>query len=367
MKNVLFILNFESSFEGSFIRSINALSDELQHSGSKAVYLLAEGCKNSAWAKKLVSDGNPVYFFRLSVGAIFKNAGIIRKIIKDYNIGIIHSHFSNYKIHIPVSLAAAGRKDIDYIVQVHTEPSQKKPFYDKLAVIFTNATLYIAVSDSIKNNLAINGRRAVTIPNAVDFSRLEMCDRTVKKEDYISYPGQKTVFMFGHDFESKGVDFVIKSLSDYDKEHKLQLLIAVSENGNRISSRIKEIYGEFPEWIKLLPPRNDVATYFSLADVFVSANRTQGSPYTMIECAYLGVPMVYCDIPGLNELNIPWSVKISSDDSASLYKALSEIVEEDETETGIMGAESREYVINHFSLGSWVYEIMNIYKNIGRI
>lgn len=367
MKNILFVLNFKSTFEGSFIRSINALGEELQRNGIKAIYLLPKKCSEFDWAKKLPENGMTVYYFEPGIMSVLKNQKLIKTIIQKHDIGIIHSHFADYRIHIPISLAIRGKKDIDYIVHVHQQPSNKKSFYDRLAIFFTNATLYVAVSESIKNGLTITGRRAVTVPNAVDFSRLEFIDKSVNKGDFITAAGQSLVFMFGHDFESKGVDFVTNTLSEYDKEHKLQLLIAVSENEEAIKNSLKAVYGNVPSWVTLLPPRNDIATYFSLADVFVSANRIQGSPYTMIECAYMGIPMIYCDVPGLNELNIPWSVKIRNDDSASLYKAICEIVKEDKSETYLMGAESKEYVISNFSLGSWVYEIMNIYKNIGRM
>lgn len=367
MKNVLFVMNFKNTYEGSFIRSVIALGEELQRNGGKAVYLIPEACRNYEWTPKLSANGMKVYYFNPSLKSVIKNTLLIKRLIKNFKIEIIHSHFADYRIHIPVSLAMAGKKNLDYIVHAYQEPPSKKPFYDKLSVWFTNATIYIAVSESIKNGLDITGRKSVAVPNAVDFSRLEFVDRNVKKGDYITNSGQSIVFMFGHDFESKGVDFVIRSLAEHDTEHRLQLLIAVSESKDKIEQSIKSVYGSIPHWITLLPPRNDVATYFSLADVFVSANRIQGSPYTMIECAYLGIPMIYCDVPGLNELNIPWSVKIKSDDTASLYKALCEIVKEEKSETYLMGLESKDYVINNFSLGSWVYEIINIYTNIGRI
>ncbi len=360
-------MNFNSTYEGSFIRSMLALGEELQRNGGKTVFLMPEACRAFDWTHKLSAAGMRVCYFSPDIKSVIKNIILIKKLIDDFDIQIIHSHFADYRIHIPVYAAAAGRKNIDYIVHVYQQPQNKKSFYDKLAVLFTNATLYVAVSDSIKNALTITGRKAVTVPNTVDFSRLEFIDRNIKKSDFITKSGQNTVFMFGHDFESKGVDFVARSLAEYDTGHNFQLLIAVSDNKDRIERSIKSVYGDIPEWITLLPPRNDIATYFSLADVFVSANRVQGSPYTMIECAYLGIPMIYCDVPGLNELNIPWSVKIKSDDSASLYEALCEIVKEEKNETRLMGAESREYVINNFSMGSWVYEIINIYKNIGKM
>ena len=368
MRNVLFIMKFSSPFEGSFIRSMSTLAEELMNNDCKGVFLLPDESRKTDWAEKLAKSGSEVYYFNPSFFSIAKNIFLIKKIIKTHNIGIIHSHFADRNIHLAVTGAIWNNKNVDYIVHVHSEPKKRSAFYDRLAMFFTNATLYITVSESIENSLSITGRKAVTIPNAVDFSRLDFVDRTVKRENYLSSPDKKTAFMFGGDFDSKGVDFVIRSLSEYDTEHKITLLIAAPESKDEIRSRIKEICGSsVPSWIKLLPPRNDIATYFSLADVFISANSQQGCPYTMIECAYLGIPIIYRDIPGINELNIPWSVKINSNDTASLYKAICEIVSEDHSETLAMGAESKEYVVSRFSLGSWVYEIINIYKNISKV
>ncbi|MCQ2479324.1 MAG: glycosyltransferase family 4 protein [Clostridia bacterium] len=367
MKNVLFILNYTKPYEGSFIRSINALANELKAEGSRPVYLLPKESENTEWAKRIAMNGMPVYYFKPSVFSIFKNIRLIKKIVKKHKIGIVHSHFANYKIHIPASFAVWNNKKADYIVHVHTEPAKRNHVYDRLAAFFTNATAYIAVSESIKNALAITGRNTVELKNAVDFSRLDFVDRKFKKEDYMSAPNQKIVFMFADEFEKKGVDFVVRSLYEYDKERKFRLFLAVSDNKNEIRNQVKAICESTPPWVKFLPSRNDIATYFKAADVFVSANRLQGCPYTMIEAAYTGVPIIYCDAPGINELNIPWSIKINDSDYASLYEAINEIVNEDKAETEAMGMESRAYVMENYSLGGWVYEVMNIYKNIGRI
>ena len=39
MYNVLLVLNFSNSFEGSFIRSVKALSEEIEKDSGKVVYL----------------------------------------------------------------------------------------------------------------------------------------------------------------------------------------------------------------------------------------------------------------------------------------------------------------------------------------
>lgn len=367
MKNVLFVLNFNNSFEGNFMRSILALREQVENDGGKAVFLIPQNSRQTDWAANLTSRGSEVYDFVDGLPAIFKNTKTIKKIIEEHNISIIHSHFCDYRQHIPIAFAKAGRKDIDYIVHVHQNPPKRSAIYEKLAAFITNATVYISVSDSIHNTLSISGKPTVTISNAVDFSRLEFSDSAVIKEDYLSDGCTKSVLMFGQDFEEKGVNSVIRALMEHDTEHKIQLLVAVGENTDEATKAIRTICSDTPNWIKLLPARNDVATYFNLADVFVLANKTQGNPYTMIESAYLGVPIVYYDVPGQNEMCIPWSVKVSPDNSAELYKALCEIFSEDEQETYSMGLESKDYVVKNYSLGTWVYEIIDLYKNVHRM
>lgn len=367
MENILFILNFNNSFEGSFMRSIIALSEQLKNNSCQVVCMIPESAASGDWTGSLTDSGAEIRTFKDGLLNIFSNASKIKKIIKEFDIKIIHSHFCSDIQHLAVSLAMGSRKDIDYIVHVHSDPPRRNRFYEKIFTLLTNATVYIAVNDSIHNALKINGKPAVAISNAVDFTRLELSDLAVRKEDYLAPGCEKTILMFGYDFHEKGVDFVIKTLMDYDSEHKFQLLVAVSENIDEATKSVKEICGDTPPWIKLLPARNDIATYFNLADVFVLANRTAGSPYTMIECAYTGVPIIYCDIPGQNDLCIPWSVKINQDNSDELYKAVCEITQEDENETYAMGIESKDYVINNFSLGTWVYEMLDLYKNINRM
>ncbi len=349
------------------MRSILTLSEQIKNDGGKVVYLLPDDSKSNSWTQALKDIGDAVFFCKNSISGAIKNSKLIKKIIKDYDIKIIHSHFCSYTQHIPIALAKGLNKNIDYIVHVHKNSPKRNPLYEKLAIFITNATVYIGVSESISNDLSINGRPTLTLANAVDFSRLEFSDASIKKSDYIADGCEKTLLMFGHDFKEKGVDDIIRMLMDFDKEHKIQLLIAVSENVDDGLKAVKELCGDVPDWIKLLPARNDVATYFKLADAFILANKKEGSPYTMIESAYMGVPIIYYNIPGQNEMCIPWSVKVNPDNPQETYKALCEIYREDEKETYSMGLESKEYVIKNYSLGTWVYEMLNIYKNIQRM
>ena len=84
MKNVLFVLNFNNSFEGNFMRSILALSEQVENDGGKAVFLIPQNSRQTDWAANLTSRGSEVYDFVDGLPAIFKNTKTIKKIIEEH-------------------------------------------------------------------------------------------------------------------------------------------------------------------------------------------------------------------------------------------------------------------------------------------
>ncbi len=366
MRSVMFAVNYKGANEGSFIRALTALGEELERSGGKAVYLLPSKCKKHAWAKKIISAGNNVYFFSDSFSGFFKNIRTIKKIIKSFKIDIIHSFFATKRLNLAISFACSGNKNIDHIIQLNQPLKDKITLREKLALMLHEPELYIAESDTVKNSVTIQGKKAVRILNSVDFSRLEAVDADFNRESLHIDPGMKTLFVFGPGIRDKGIDFIIDMIREYDADRRLILLIAVKDAG-KAEKEIEDIFGEMPEFIRLLPERNDIATYFNISDIYILPKYTQGSPYTMIESAYLGVPIIYCDGENKNELGIPWSVNIEYGSKKELYNAVCGIIEEEENDAAQMSLDAKEYVINNYSLGQWVYEIIDTYKNIYKI
>ena len=72
MYNVLLVLNFSNSFEGSFIRSVKALSDEIEKDSGKVVYLLPEESKGTDWVGDLDGASSPVFYFKNSLAGLNK-------------------------------------------------------------------------------------------------------------------------------------------------------------------------------------------------------------------------------------------------------------------------------------------------------
>ncbi|MBQ7596144.1 MAG: glycosyltransferase family 4 protein [Clostridia bacterium] len=366
MRNVLFVVNYKGASEGSFMRALTALGEEIEREGNKAVYLLPNKCKKYDWAKKLVAGGDSVYYFSDSFSGFLKTVRTIKKIIKSFKVEIIHSFFMTARLHLAVALACSGNKNIDHIIQLNQPLSGKRSFKEKAAFLLHEPALYIAESDTVKNSVTIEGKRAVKILNSVDFPRLEAVDADFDRQSLSIDPQKKTLFVFGPGIRDKGIDFIIDTIKEYDSENRLILLIAVKDTG-KAQKETEDIFGEVPGFVRLLPERNDIATYFNISDIYILPRYTQGSPYTMIESAYLGVPIIYCDDENKNELGIPWSVNIEYGAKKELYDAVCGIIDEDENESAQMSLDAKEYVVNNYSLGKWVYDIIYTYKNIYKI
>ena len=109
MYNVLFVLNFSNSFEGSFIRSVKALSDEIENDSGNVVYLLPDESKDAEWISDLNSKKSPVYYFKNSLTGLYGNTKKISEIIKlwqaqkDRAISAVSSRIHTFFIAYPSS------------------------------------------------------------------------------------------------------------------------------------------------------------------------------------------------------------------------------------------------------------------------
>ena len=216
------------------------------------------------------------------------------------------------------------------------------------------ADRYVGVSEHVRADLLARGydpRKCVTVTNAVDFSRLDGAPAV------LAHDGRKKVLMFGFDFERKGVDIALEALSRHDGGHEMRLMIVLATNFDAVRSRIERMFGRVPAWVELLPPHDNVAVYYRMADVFISPSREEGLPYALNQAAYGGLRLVASDIGGQTALGIPGLAHFRSEDPRGLYEAL-------KAENSSPAAEARDYVVKRFRLENWVRDIVGLYAGL---
>jgi glycosyltransferase involved in cell wall biosynthesis len=123
---------------------------------------------------------------------------------------------------------------------------------------------------------------------------------------------------------------------------------------------------DFVSYIKPIPARNDIATYYNKMDIFLSPSREEGWTWAIDEAAYCGCQVIASKIPGQDENNVPdfsWCGNPNTEDitqeMAEKILSLSQMPEE---ETKRKTKAARDYMLKEFSMDKWVANILAVYN-----
>ena len=128
-----------------------------------------------------------------------------------------------------------------------------------------------------------------------------------------------------------------------------------------VTKKIKRLMGEVPEWVKILPPREDVASYYRAADLFISPSRAEGMTYSVIECAYCKCPMIVSDICGQGHARaIPGAKIVENENTEMLREAIIESI----TVGNSSLEEAADYVKENYSLDIWCNKMLSLFNDL---
>lgn len=342
--NVLEISNYSAPYAGNFMLSLLDLESRLDD--GIMVYLFPMETKNIYY----VSEMKHVFYL---TGNLIHDTILIRNIIAKYKISVIHSHFSSSEQNFAILLSIVFNSKIRYIKHEHGEIRETSGLRKTIRQFLRyNVDIFIPCNHPIFEQLVHDGvpkEKIFTVTNAVDFSRLDIFEQS-KKDDTIQ------ILMFGSDWYRKGGDIAIKAVG---MMKNVRLNIALSSGLEAVKENIIRDFGEIPEYVNFLPPRNDVATYYHMADVFISPSRSEGLPYSIIEAMYCETFIVVSDIlPQQNIVSEEFMFK--SENYKELALKIQSVLQIEEKE--IIKREFRETAINNYNLQSWSEKILSIYK-----
>jgi len=349
--NVLQIMNYGAAYKGNFMSAMLLLDEALKARSGTVVYLLPERAKERGWANDMICEGEPVYFMP---GNLLRAALLIKKLIKAHGIDLVHAHFIDFRQYLPLRAALLFTR-VPHLFHAHSLPKKRSGApVNFLRRKLIGAKKVLCVSGAVREQYAARGYDCVTVKNGLDFARLDDF-QPLSRGALTKYPGAKTVFMMGYDVQIKGVDTAVRALRDFDTARRFALCVCVANHLDEVTAQIAALLdGGIPDWVTLLPPRPDIAAYYRAADVFLSASRFEGLPYSVCEAAYSGLPLALSDIPPHRELSIPGVVFFEPDDAQGLYDALCAL-------PNAPPPSAREYVAGEFAIDTWIAQILAIY------
>ena len=366
------LLNFNPPYSGNLMKSLLALEKAMFDSEMAMVYLFPKEAMERDWVRDLISEGKRVYFRNSTVFEA------LNSINNDYPVSIIHSHFSyiddykgiiRFKRDHPEIKTVFHHHDANFVpyvskgypFPVETARKIKKKAEREIAKRIIMSDAHIACGKDVYDNLReLNFNGFCCIENSIDFRRLDRYAE-ICRNDFNDKYNRIAILIFGTDFERKGVDIAIKAIAPIAEEYGISLCIVMAVNVDENIKKIKRLMGEEPEWVKILPPREDVASYYRSADLFISPSRAEGMTYSVIECAYCKCPMIVSDICGQGHARaIPGAKIVENENTEMMREAIIESITVDNSSL----EKAYNYVKENYSLDNWCNKILDLYNNL---
>lgn len=342
MKNILIVTDYMAPYEGNFIQSLKKLEKSIVRDGNGFYYAFPIEAKKISWVRKLDNT------FFIKDGTI-KKAVQLNKFIKEKRIDIIYSHFCLPRTQLAVKLVVTKNRKIRLYQHFHNHFDLPKNILKKVMFKYIfKGNINIGCSADVAKNLPYKNTTYVT--NAIDFSRLD------KYEKYdIAEKSKFVILMFGYTYYRKGVDLAIKAISKLNNQNII-LAISVSKNVSEFKENIKKDFGTIPPFVKILEPRNDIATYYKASDLFLSAAREEGFCYAIVESMYCGTPCICTELPGQpNE--IPYLIKIPKENVDILVEKITLFLN---NKIDFKPQKAKAYTLKMYSIENWVNQVKKI-------
>ena len=342
MKNILIVTDYIAPYEGNFIRSLKKLEESLIDDGNNLYYVFSSKAKKIDWVLKLNNtmflEDNPK-----------DNLKLLNKIIKEKNIDTLYSHFCLPKTQLVVKIVTKINRKVKLYQHFHNHFDLPKNILKKIIFKYIfKGDLNIGCSKDVANTLPYKNKAYVT--NAIDFSRLDNYEKIKidKNNNFI-------ILMFGYTYYRKGVDLAIKAISKLGKDNII-LAISVSKDVESFKESIEKDFGEIPSFVKILEPRNDIATYYKASNLFLSAAREEGFCYAIVESMYCGIPCICTELPGQpNE--IPFLLKIDKENVEQLKEKIELVIKK---QIDFNEEQVKEYLIKTYGIDNWVEQIKEL-------
>lgn len=363
-KTVMFFSDYSSEYSGNFVSSLLALESRLEESHVECIYVFPVECKKRAWTNKLIEYGKRVVFFDFRQRRFAKIIKL-NKLLSEYNVDVLHAHFS---FVLGLELLSFFRPKVKFIIHIHSDfsggkESVKEWIRNKLlyGVLAFRSTLVSVSPKYVK----YNKKRAVLLLNALATKRLP-CDHKSGEEFRFEIGCSSDTILielFGWSPYVKGVDIAVESICRLVGEgYNIKLLLVCGRTvkpknmmefiQNNTSCSGNEGFISYAE------PIEDVFRYHEAADICLSSSRSETFSYALLEMLSLGKRCVSSDIPG-----VEWASKYLANTQFATENIESCVCAIKKTITDLpeQSKEVAEQVRSDYDIDKWVDRLIEIY------
>lgn len=361
---ILQICDYAAKYRGNFIESLEYFRKNSLGDGDSMLYAFPERMteRRNQWYFDLKKEV-PAAIYKSSVKEKIR---AFRKIIKETGVDTVHTHFTDMKTDMCVNIACLGlrvKKFKHYRSSFGSFGTIKK-FFARLCYRSWNAVICVSPHTLREAESNIVSCKPVLLNDAVYFPRMDNYEKLCKPD--LGVPESAVLcFAIGYDYRLKGIDLACEAVKKLrDEGQNIYLAVCTASNTQTIAEQIRAQFGEFPEWLKLLPPRQDIASYYRAADIYIQASRSEGFCYAIVEAAYCGKTVVASDCPGMKshaEKNFDF-LWFKNGDSDSLSEKLGQAVKM--SESSELSSKNRRAAIDNYSIENMSKKLYRIYADM---
>ena len=355
MQVILNISFYGAAWGGSFIPSLIALEKATLSQGASMVFVFPKMGQQLEWAKKFP---NAIYMdndFFLKRNPSLKYVQQLYTIIKHYNITHVVTNFIGYNVNLWVLKKIVNMPFTQVVHNTFHRPSPNKlKCYAKLKLLEQTYDKFVGVSEwaatSLKNN-GLNSQKVTYVTNAIDMERLKSWEKITLKKSKDEY----VVFMLGWPYYVKGVDLAIRAIKHLRMEGHNIVLVTPHHN---IKHDLLTDLGEIPSFLRFVPAREDIATYYNACDLFLSASREEGYSYGIVEATVSNCVVLSSNISAPMSMKIPKMIFFESGNVEDLIDKIKYCMLNKEQNLSFK-SKQRDYILQEFSMNEWAINMLN--------
>ncbi len=370
------ICSYGPEYGGTFIESILFLSRYCRDHLQLATFcIFPEKAKNRSWLSKLDSEG-------IGYGFIPPKRNVaeeVSNLLSGREPVIIHTHFFLFDL-TAILLKFTFFKKAKVVWHYHSQPastlSQQIRDRIKVGLIFSLwGARCIAVGDGVFRSLISTGlsmSKLVLIHNAVNTNRFtsNQLSRDKTRESLKVVNGANVFLLLGYAPHIKGVDIFVKAAAEVStRSGSAMLFVIVGRDETRRFVSSMPCATQLGGSLLVIDPVEDFPLLLNGVDVLVSASRTEGFGFAVIE-AMAEEKLILCsDIEPVRQTygrsGGVWL--FPTEDWKTLAGLMEKACKLSQDAMQSFGSANKRYVTENHSLEQWSEKVGQVYLELIRV
>lgn len=315
---------------------------------------------HSAITERLEKAGIDVRYLGKKSGLDFSMIQKIKKILKEGEVDVIHTHRYCAQYAVPAAIMAGVKRRVHTVHSVAKEENGK--LARKLNKIFfkMNALVPVALSEKIQDTIVDEyGMRKYSVPVIFNGINLEKCK--VKTE--YSITGKFKILHIGRFQDVKNHKGLIAAFEIFNQKYPDSELHLIGDGENKREIEELVVTKKLHNSVFFYGLQPNVHQFLSEMDVFTLPSLHEGVPITLVEAMGTGLPIVATAVGGVPDMLDENSAQLVPVDAAAIAAAFEKYYLDYELRK--FNGENALKAAKRFSAETMARKYINIYQEKG--